>query len=98
MSSNTKTMMNSGVRDSAVAEDSTLESNSCLPCIILRTVIDFDVIHIGISYSLLQVAFNKITSNNLATPGIGVVTLNLNISRKKHYLTSHINTIILRTS
>lgn len=75
------------------------KSNSCLECINLRTIENFNISHYCRSSSinhLRTIHFLCVTGYNLTSPTFNVLSINYNVTCKKNDLTSHIQTIVIR--
>lgn len=63
--------------------------------VILRAVIDLNVVHQSLSIPKRAITFYEGACEDLAAPGFRVVTLDLNVPSQQEYFTSHIDTTIV---
>jgi hypothetical protein len=94
---NTKTfaMMNGRVWYLAPSACSSIESNGGFESIVLRTIVNFNIVNYCIALSELTISFDEVSCQKLTSPVLAIVTHNFNISCEKHDLTSHVYSTII---
>jgi hypothetical protein len=87
--------MERAVRDFRKSGLSILPSHSGMICINLREIVHLYPVHKSVSDSFIDLSvltnFCGVTCNKMASPGLNILTLNLDISGKHNDFTSHIN-------
>lgn len=62
--------------------------------VLLRAIVNFNVIEEKLTRDNVPSVINGVGSNNLTAPSTGIVTNNSNVSRQQKNFTSHVNTIV----
>lgn len=76
-----------------------VESNGCIDGVLLRAPVHLNIVHDELTNSLndflVHIEFLSVRSDDLASPSIGLSSLNQNVSCEENDLTSHVDTVVV---
>lgn len=83
------------VTNFAVATLGAFPSNGSFISVLLRAIVDLNVVEDDLAFSPGTIRLKVIADHDLTTPAVSVLSTNLDVSVEKDYFASHVNAVVL---